>query len=195
MKLSKPSFVLITIALVGILIFMITKFESARNINSLFQVNQKKTTIPTQEIFFLKVIGATDINSGITMESMHVVQHSKTLSEQVIFSFSVLNHSNEKILFKNKCFGVRYFSLNGEPLSWVEIQAKYKIGEEMIYIPSHLEKYDFQINNSCAIYGEDFDVGKYRNIRIYISGVGEDSGKIYGAYLDTDINLLNGISP
>jgi hypothetical protein len=124
-----------------------------------------------------------DLNTGISVvRSPSLIAVDATPSPYFI-DFVVFNHTKEPIVFPNQGFGLRTFVYDESTQAWSEIHLQKPAPTEVI-LPAGLERYDYHINNSWALDDLDFADFEHDAVRIYIIGVGKETGKSYAAYYD-----------
>jgi hypothetical protein len=124
-----------------------------------------------------------DLNSGITL-----VRASPALPEQINnVSFVVFNHTNESINFPNQGYGITVFGYNEVSNQWQKLPLAAVPFPDPKTLPPKLEVWDFQINNSWDILQSDATALGYPEFRVYVSGTGAITRRVYGAYLDVRI--------
>lgn len=142
-------------------------------------------SVEANEAFVSSITGNIDLNSGITLDEAKSV-----LPEQInSITFAVFNHTDEPILFPNQGFGLTVFRYNENAKTWENLQLQYVPASEPKILPPRLEIWDFEINNAWDILEDETTAWGYKQIRIYVSGVGQMTSKAYAAYLDVTIYL------
>lgn len=132
------------------------------------------------EIFVSSIAGNIDLNSGITMERSMPMN-----SEQInMVNFAVFNHTDEPIMFTNQGFGLTVFGYDDTNGNWESLQLQHVPYPEPKTLPPKLETWDFDINNSWDLLENDTAAWEYKQIRLYLTGTGKITNKMYGAYLD-----------
>jgi hypothetical protein len=137
------------------------------------------------DIFFEEIAKGVDLNNGLMMirQPFLLLGEGPTPSPNYV-SFVVLNHSDEPITFRDQGYGMKVFTYEPKSQDWKELQMATYPAARATTLPPKLEKYDFDINNSWDISPINFGTDLPQEIRIYISGIGDTSGKQYGAFLD-----------
>lgn len=107
---------------------------------------------------------------------------------QIILNFdlSVLNHTNEPIKFLNNGFGVVFYQYRSNIHEWEQIKSDVYPGTISFTLPPAMDKSDiteFWIVNGNSLQNVDYS----QPVRIYVTGVGEISGILYGDYRDVQI--------
>ena len=148
---------------------------------------QKSKTTPTPlvlsqaDMAFAKVVESTDLNSGITIQLSLSGPEFKTDKN---IAFIVLNHTNETITFPDQGFGFELYWFNQTDLQWEKQKRIYTSDPVIKQLPAKVEKMDFQSDNIWPILADELDTIPHNQLRLFVSGKGMQSGKIYGAYLD-----------
>jgi len=137
------------------------------------------------ETFISAHVSNIDLNSGITMEKA-VPLYSDQVNN---ISFAVFNHADEPIIFSDQGFGLVVFRYDDLNKLWENLQLPYAPYREAKTLPPKLETWDFEINNSWDLLENDTTAFGVERLRLYVSGKGQTTNKIYGAYLDVPISL------
>jgi hypothetical protein len=133
--------------------------------------------------FVSSFTGGTDLNSGITME-----QARSAIPEQANnITFAVFNHTDEPILFEDQGFGITIFRYDDTHKLWERLQLQYTPYRELRTLPPKLERWDLDINNTWSVSEDETTASGAEKLRLYISGTGQTTNKIYGAYLDVPV--------
>jgi hypothetical protein len=146
------------------------------------------TSVSSKEadkVFVSTVVNSIDLNSGITMETTEPLYRFQSNN----ITFAVFNHTDETIIFPNQGFGLIVFRYDTIAHTWEKLQLNYIPYPEHKILPPKLEKWDFDIGNTWDILENDSTALGYSQVRLYISGQGKNTNKIYGAYLDVTISL------
>lgn len=144
---------------------------------------------------FAPIVGESVIlNDAITINAAN---RSITLPEEITplsdcYSFQVIMHGSENITFDNTAYGLRTFKKNttAEGLEqWEEIYLKYIPAPNDIVLYADVDdQRDNPVSKSVCIFIDLLlQVDLDNNMRFYISGVGEETGQEYGAYIDVEI--------
>jgi hypothetical protein len=125
-----------------------------------------------------------DINTGILIRVTAFYKNEFESQMGKFVEFEVYNETNEPVIFKNIGFGIRIFSPDETSVAWQEIKLLYS--PEMVpkIIDSNTTSFNPNIYNSFVVLYSDFDVELPKNIRLYISGVGQITNKDYIAFVD-----------
>ncbi len=99
------------------------------------------------------------------------------------FAMDILNHTDEPIRFQNQGFGLRTFIYDQERAAWSEITIQ-KPFSEIVILPAKTESFDPTIDNSWVMPDEEFEQVQISDVRIFITGTGEKTGKTYAACYD-----------
>ena len=136
---------------------------------------------------FSSVVGDNiRINSKllITTESSVIDFSSKNW-----ISFFVINESNETIAFSNIHFNLRIFQQKEITGSWDELEIAAIPMKKEIKLPPG-DKYSNAPENVFSLNTDYFDIPTKETIlRFFIFGKGDETGKLYGAYIDIPILL------
>jgi len=138
------------------------------------------------EIFVSSVAGDVDLNSGITMDGPTPIAIPEQINN---IDFAVFNHTDEPILFNNQGFDLRVFRYDEIAKMWENLPLRYVPHSEPTILPPRLETEYSDVHNSWAILDDETTAWGYKQIRIYISGIGQMTNRIYGASLDVTIHL------
>jgi hypothetical protein len=139
------------------------------------------------ESFIQAYAKEADLNEGLTIaRNPFLVAADGTTPPPNYFSMTVLNHSDEPIHFPDQGFGLRTFVYDPEKGAWSEIVIQ-RPAKNDVTLPAKLERYDATINNKWTIPNQNFEVVDQREVRIYILGTGEETGRIYGAFYDLSL--------
>ena len=135
---------------------------------------------------FISSLGSNvNLNSGITMDSAISV-----VPEQVNnITFAVFNHTDEPILFPDQGFGLHIFKYDDTTHLWEKLQLQYTPYAEAAILPPKLETWNTDIHNSWDVLEDETTSFGSERLRLYISGKGQITKKIYSAYLDVPIDL------
>lgn len=129
------------------------------------------------EIFVSSVAGDVDLNSGITMDGPTPV----AIPEQI---------NNIDFAVFNQGFDLTVFRYDEVTKTWENLPLRYVPHAEPTILPPRLETRYSDVNNSWHILEDETTAWGYKQIRLYVSGKGQMTNKIYGAYLDVTIHLL-----
>ena len=158
--------------------------------------NRKVTITPTSypvtslfskeadEAFVSSLGGSTDLNSGITMERATPASPDQANN----ITFAVFNHTDEPILFPDQGFGLIVSRYDEIDKLWERLQLPSAPYEEVKILPPKLETWDFEVNNTWGLLDYDTITFGEGRLRLYVSGKGETTNQIYGAYLDVSIS-------
>ncbi len=124
-----------------------------------------------------------DLNTGISIVRFGYLMAVDATPSPKFIHFAVYNHTKEPIVFPNQGFGLRTFIYDELTEAWSEIHLQKPAPTEET-LPAGLERYDYHINNSWALDDLDFADFEHDKVRIYIMGVGKETGKSYAAYYD-----------
>lgn len=127
-------------------------------------------------IFLSAVLGDTpDVNKGLNI---------KKIESSDGFSFVVLNHTNETIVFEDQGFGMRLFSFDNPSAEWQNLSLEFRYEKILTTIPANTESWDIEVQNTGTLFESDLAKLKFEKIRLLISGHGDKSNTYYFAYLD-----------
>ena len=136
------------------------------------------------QLFISTVALGADLNAGITLERVTSVSPDQDKN----ITFGVFNHTNEPVVFPNQGFGIAVFRFDNTNKLWVNLQLQYRPYSESKTLPPHLENWDFEINNSWDISEDQVMSWGYKELRVYVSGKGKVTNRLYGTYLDVTIS-------
>ena len=144
---------------------------------------------------FATIVGeSVKLNDAITINaknrSIKLPEDIKPLSD--FYSFQVIMHGNENIIFDNGAFGLRTFkkTTTAEGLEkWEEVYLKDNPDQNDIVLYADADdQRDNPVSKSVVIFIYLLlHVELDNNIRFYVSGIGEETGQEYGAYIDVEI--------
>lgn len=137
---------------------------------------------------FIQTVGGVSsdqINTGLTIERMRIVELKDAMPSVNHVALLVLNHTQEPIKFDDVGFGVKVFESHS--LGWMEVVMPYTPEPKEKILPPKLERFDFDILNSWEFTPEEFINVETGNLRILIGGVGMTSNVIYYAYVDLSL--------
>ena len=177
----KLKIICISILIVGIVVTIFSACSA-----SLSEAQKSKTTptplvLSQTDMAFAKGVESTDLNSGITIELSLPGPGNKADKN---ITFIVLNHTNETTRFPDQGFGFELYWFNQTDLQWEKQRLIYTSDPVIKQLPAKIEKMDFQSENIWTITGDQFDAIPHNQLRLFVSGKGTQSGKIYGAYVD-----------
>jgi len=135
---------------------------------------------------FVQEIGPiNDLNTSIAFRNLsNLIVFTSPSQDPNDMSFVIQNKTNESIIFPDQGFGIQGFWLDEVAGEWIKIK-QMPIYQQIRYIlPPNTESYEGEIDNSLVIRGIDIMSKDYRQVRLYISGIGSNTGKTYGAYTD-----------
>jgi hypothetical protein len=136
--------------------------------------------------FVSSFVGGTDLNSGVAMERATPA----TPDQANNITFAVFNHTDEPILFENQGFGIIVFRYDDTNKLWERLQLQYTPYGELTTLPPKLERWDLDIGNVWSVPDEETTAFAAEKLRLYISGKGQTTNKVYGAYLDVPISIF-----
>jgi len=136
------------------------------------------------EIFASSVVGAINLNSGVTMERAMPLYPNQINN----ITFAVFNHTDEPIIFPDQGFGLTVFAYDEINKDWERLQLRHVPYSQSKTLPPKLETWDFEINNGWDILENDVVALAREQIRLYVTGKGKATDKTYSAYLDITIS-------
>ena len=184
MRKTVPIF-LAAILLLSIILLAIGRIFSNQNVAPTSYPIDSLFSTEANESFVSSIVRNTDLNSGITMEKSTPLYSSQANN----ITFAVFNHTDEPIIFANQGFGITVFRYDEINNLWETLKLQYVPYPETVILPPKLEKWDFDIGNSWDILENETTAFGIEQLRLYVSGKGETTNKIYGAYLDVSISL------
>lgn len=137
---------------------------------------------------FINSIGINiEMNSGLTLERQPFLTVIKgpTPSPNDI-SYIVYNHTKESIVFQDQAYNLQIFTFDTSNQKWVKLELE-KAAKIKTVLPANLVTYRSDINNEWVLPHKLFEPLDFRYLRLYIFGIGELTGKTYGAYLDIQL--------
>jgi hypothetical protein len=132
------------------------------------------------------LLGETqEINRGLTVERLNVVtlKGISSPSDNHI-SLLVLNHTEEPIEFENVGFGIQVFEYDTSSSQWSKVTLPYTPELKKKIVPAKLEDFDFDVLNYWELTEKDLSNSKTGNVRILITGRGQNTNKKYYAFTD-----------
>ncbi|OQX60803.1 MAG: hypothetical protein B5M51_09885 [Anaerolinea sp. 4484_236] len=131
---------------------------------------------------FYDVIGhVDDINNEISIDVRTIP--TKLFRSPSMYWLGVVNYTDEVITFPNNGFGIVVYSYDEVSGQWKIIEMNVLPSNYPFKLPSHANEFDLDyvwILNRNALVEADLQ----QPIRIFVSGVGDDSQLRYGAYID-----------
>ena len=137
------------------------------------------------EAFVSALVSNIDLNSGITMDKATTLFPEQANN----VTFAVFNHTDEPIIFPDQGFGLIVFRYDDINNFWEELKLQYVPYREVKILPPNLEKWDVKNGNTWDILESETIAFGVEQLRIYVSGKGQKTNKIYSAYLDVPIVL------
>jgi len=99
----------------------------------------------------------------------------------------VQNIGAESIIFSDELLSVRAYRFDEESEVWFDIDWQIRSLSEGEFVLHPSSTGDLSQSKKLLIDASPLDWLKGSGVRFYIFGIGEDSGKIYGAYIDLEI--------
>ena len=127
-----------------------------------------------------------DLNTSISIHRFAPLIAIDATPSPKFIDFAVYNHTKEPIVFPNQGFGLRTFVYDESTATWSEIHIQ-KPAPTWVALPASLERYNYDLNNSWSLDDLDFANFEHDKIRIYIMGVGQETGKSYAAFFDARV--------
>lgn len=126
-----------------------------------------------------------EINQGLTITRTSIggVKGIPTPSANYV-SLLILNHTEEPIVFDDVGFGIQVFQYESPSSEWRQVNLPYVPEKKQKVLPPKTEKFDFTVLNGWEFNDSDFINLSTNVVRIIIRGIGADSSKNYGAYID-----------
>lgn len=178
-------FVLTTSVVIILILFALSEIR-----NQVGSISVSSPTIATPDypykantIFASDVADGVDLNSGITLERAIPVDSSQINN----VTFAVFNHTDEDILFPNQGFGLIIFTYDDTGKQWVPQTLMHPPFPEETILPAKIENWYTDFNNSWDIFEDEIVSLGYKQLRLYVSGIGKVTNKLYGAYLDITV--------
>jgi hypothetical protein len=137
----------------------------------------------SEEMFNETLIQFANVNTGMTISPNTALNNPDTPSNRYV-SFLVLNNTSEAIVFNDIGFSIQIFEYDVNNAEWKNVILPYKPEKRQKVLPAHLNKIDFDVLNFWEIFERDLINVTSNEMRILISGVGEQSRITYGAYVD-----------
>jgi hypothetical protein len=134
--------------------------------------------------FISSVVASSNLNSGITIYRIKPLE-----SSQINFiTFVVFNHTDEPIVFSNQGFGYSLYWYSDVDKTWEELSLPHFPDRTPKILPPNLEDLDRDIRNTWTILENDIKILPYKQVRLYVSGIGQTSNSVYGSYIDPYMN-------
>ena len=137
-----------------------------------------------EEIFNKNFLVNTEANIGITIDLIYFYSHSTDTQVGELIEYSVLNHTNEYVVFPNRAFGLRVFTPNEDLHKWVEISPNIVFGDITTGLPPHTEASGTQTENLFFMLYSYYNPPLPEKLRFCVFGVGHITQKKYAACLD-----------
>lgn len=127
----------------------------------------------------------TDLNSGITINRIP----SANIEQARNITYVVFNHTDESIIFPDQGFGLSIYQFNVTDMAWEKLPLPHFPEQVRKTLPPKLDGLDLNIRNVWTVLENDVDSLPSQDIRLYVSGSGQKTNTIYGAFMDVKINL------
>jgi hypothetical protein len=138
-----------------------------------------------QKLFFEQFSSNADINSAITIYVDSFYDEPSNTQVGELVNYTVFNHTEEKISFKNNGFGLRIFTPNEGTGEWEELIPIIHPGETPTMLGAKVESIGRQTDTLFyPVEYSDFNGELPSKLRIFVTGTGTVSKKIYVAYVD-----------
>ena len=185
--MNKTVKLLITISvplLILILLFFSSLNKTAEQTNFSSRLSTPVYPKEANQSFVSSVVGDSNLNSGITIRRIEPLE-----SSQINYiSFIVLNHTEEHIVFSDQGFGYSLFWYSDIDKMWKELFLAHYPDQTPKTLPPKLEDLDRDTRNTWTILENDIETLPYKQVRLYVSGIGQISDSTYGSYIDLYIN-------
>jgi len=126
----------------------------------------------------------TEVNTGITIYLVSFYDNPADTQIGEFIAYSILNHTNEYVVFPNRAFGLRVFTPNENLHKWVEISPEIVFGDITTGLPPHTEASGTQTENLFFLLYSDYKPNLPEKLRFCVFGVGQVTQKKYTACLD-----------
>ena len=147
-------------------------------------VDAKQTASELDERFIAMVGSNVDLNRGIGFSSVWINRSFGAQTYPEDMNFVVTNSSKEAVIFPDSGYGVTVYWFDQITDTWKIASMKVTYAKHSVIVPSGTDSYETTLGNSVTIFGSDFVKTDLGEVRIYVAGVGANSGTVYGAYLD-----------
>lgn len=177
------------LVIIGLILYGLTSHPLLESLTSMpSEVLTPIFDANAEELFVAIAPLADDLNSGITIKQNKVASDFVDTSPSPRYvSFLVLNNTQEPVAFDNIGFEIQVFEYNARKFSWETVILPYTPEKRQKILPPNLTKLDFQVLNIWELFDRDLVNVKSDNIRIFISGTGEVTKSVYGAYIDVTL--------
>src|SRR5271157_529581 len=127
-----------------------------------------------------------DLNTGITIQKSFPAEQD---TDEIV-SLIVLNHTDEAIYFTNSGLGLQLFCQNEKANIWQKQNMPNGFFEENRMIPPKTETLNSDLVdiNLTNVLKSTVSQVSCKQVRLFVQGSGQDTGKKYGAYTDVTIN-------
>jgi hypothetical protein len=126
-----------------------------------------------------------NLNTGIALKKSFPADQT---SDEIV-SLIVLNHTNEAIYFTNSGFGLQLFCEDEKGNIWQKQNMPDGFVEENRVLPPKTETLNFDLIDINLTNVDKSTVSQVScaQVRLFVQGTGQDTGKKYGAYTDITI--------
>jgi hypothetical protein len=136
------------------------------------------------ELFIDSIARSAELNTGISMHRSGFLKPvNAPLPSPNNVILVVLNHLEEKVSFMDQSFELKAYYFDEATSQWQRIELP-QAARVKTTLPPKTETVDFDIPNSWNVHEKEVEDSPSDELRLYISGIGEETGKTYGAYLD-----------
>jgi hypothetical protein len=143
-------------------------------------------------LFALTVAGTNNLNAGITMERAGTP--SSDLRDVNSITFAVFNHTSEAVTFPDPGYGVSVFRYDVLAEGWDELELPGWVGGPARTILPNTDDWPSAWRSTWTLMAEDLMLLSDTELRIFVAGTGNTTGRRYGAYLDVAIEAAPAIS-
>lgn len=145
-----------------------------------------------EESFVDLVGGEVLINSGLrAVEYSPRIQIGGGLERTGEAAILLLNETDEWIEFDNVGYGQRVFQKAAEADDWREVRVQVRPVSQSVALAPGLNGYDIEANNIWLFQLDDLAEDLSGNVRVFFVGRGRDSGTLYGAFVDYELEQAN----
>lgn len=127
---------------------------------------------------FLSIVDATTLNEEIVLQRAHT-------NTPGFIGFSVFNYANETVTFSDQGFGLKIYYYDENISRWNEKELSPFPEPRPTTLPARTS--DISHTNTWRILDDDIVNAVPGVYRLYIEGVGNVTGKIYGAFFEFTI--------
>jgi hypothetical protein len=171
---------LILVVLLNIIVLIQISRTRKLDLIDSFNIHSTSNSIIADRKFLEQNKDILNINRDLKVFADHPIFGSSN-DKYRIYEIGVLNYGKESIVFINEGFGIQFFSFYEE--KWNIIETDNRPVKRNFILDPETTEFDY---DNVWILNVNSLIKKTDNvpIRILVTGVGEDSEDLYGAYVD-----------